>query len=291
MKKEHIEKAYEALDILVKKSINNMNNASFVGVFDKKDNRFYIGHGCHYSLRQLGTGTVAIVSRISPYSSALIDKTTKEYYSWLFNDSPWADVFVIKDAKEAMKLKAVICNTNLPSNYVAGAIFASRAWQGTNSINTFIKIIEDKKVSKNLAFIGSLWCSHTRLFRKKYYILDKGKYSGNSAISNNYQSLEFVKNFVDKKLVLPRKDFCDNPYYKGETTNNVYKTWHRRNDPNEEFINLLTETFKNKKFEVSIKDPLSSRKYNYTGSSNEEAFIARLVYSLKKIQKGMKIEA
>lgn len=286
MKDLHIKKAYETLVILVKKSGLEMNNASFAGVYASKIPKFYIGEGCHFNLRNLGKNTVAVVSRIQvPQKSQR--KITEEYYNWLFNDSPWSDVFVIKDAKEAIKLKGVICETNHPSNYIAGAIFATREpWQNYNHLELFTDLItKHKKVNKNLAFISSLWCSKSR----SCYILMTSSASYSSCVCNNYQSLTYVKNFVNKKISAARADFCDNPMYKS-TVHSVYRTWTKATGEvtSVEFINLLKAAFKHKDFETTIKDSWGTN--NYIGCTDRKKFTTHLADSLIKIQKGMGIE-
>lgn len=287
MKDLHIKKAYETLAILVKKSIENMSNASFAGIYASKEPVFYIGEGCHFNLRSLGKNTIAVVSRIRVPSESK-KKITEEYYNWLFNDSPWSDVFVIKDAKEAIKLKGVICETNYPSNLIAGAIFATRdPWQYYSHLELFVGlIINHKKVNKNLAFISSLWCGKSGL----YHILMPTIPSYSSCVCNDYQSLTYVKNFMNKKISAARADFCDNPMYKS-SVHSVYRTWTKATGEvsSKEFINLLKTTFEHKDFKVITKDSWDGPR-TYIGCTNKKKFTAHLADSLIKIQKGMGIE-
>lgn len=288
MKDKYIKKAYEALAELVKKSKSNMSNSSFAGIYDKKTPNYFIGYGCHYNLRSLGKNTVAIVSRICPNSSNSKDKATEIYYNWLFNDSPWADMFVIKDAKEAIKLKGVICETNYPSNYIAGGIFATRApWQAYFSVKALASLLSvNKKLNKNLAFIGSLWVGTTNVRSKKYFTLVSRSWSGNSAIINQFQSLSFVKNFINGKMIKPRADFCDNPLYKKRDSNDVYHTWSSKRVASKEFYNLLEKNFKNREYVFSIRDAFNGETYKYIGHKKEKEFFSHLADSLIKIQKG-----
>ena len=89
----------------------------------------YVGGPCHMGLATVSASKpVAVVSLID-YEQIKEDRHkvgyTIPYYRWLLNDSIYRDCFVTKSPIEAIH-KGVICNTDVPSNLLLGALIATR---------------------------------------------------------------------------------------------------------------------------------------------------------------------
>lgn len=75
------------------------------------------------------------------------------YYRWLLNDSPWSDVFIIKELKDGMPY--VFLRTDVASNYLMSAIIASRSpWEYPTKIITWHRLVTKYGVNPNYAYLS-----------------------------------------------------------------------------------------------------------------------------------------
>jgi len=296
MNEKHLKKAHEALATLKKRvensSYGGFGTASFAGVYDKKATDVYFQHPCHGSLVNIDKDSVAVVSLIRLGGST--EKQVEIFYDWLFNESPWADIFVLKDAKEVIKLGGVICETNFPSNLVAGALFASRGpWEHPNTLAFFADLLaEDKKLNKNLALISSMWCRNRNARKGMEYVVGITN-AGHWPLSGN-QTEKYVSNFINNKPVKAklRVKFCISAVYRSGTVQCVYPIWgvERQGDMvGRTYKEVLENSFKKDKKSIITHEDRFGEKYTYIGYAKRGDFVTAMAKALREVQKGFKI--
>lgn len=290
MDKKHLELAHKTLKKLKKRSDDSAygcGTASFAGVFLKKEAAVYFQSPCHANLSNIGKDSIAVVSLVK--LGGCSNKEAQIFYNWLFNDSPWQDIFVLKDAKEVLKLGGVICRTNFPSNLVAGALFATRGlWEHSETIKFFAEILaKDKKLNKNLVLISSMWCKSSFLNAKNLYIIGQTN-AGHWPLGADH-SKKYISNFVNNRPEKLRKNFCDSSLYRSGGTQCVYPIWgdYECGDGKESYRILLEKLFlKNKKSKINIKDRWGDE-YKCVGFRTRKDFIAEMAKVLKEVEKGL----
>jgi len=74
------------------------------------------------------------------------------FYDWLFNRSPFADVFMYKSAKNQFKQNWTACRTNVPGNMLQSALITSRnTWEYPDKIATWVRLV-DAGINENFAY-------------------------------------------------------------------------------------------------------------------------------------------
>ena len=182
---------------------NTDKNAYFGAVLPEGISKIGMG-ACHAELgnnyNNSWSGALSVVSLITVdklEGRRLVKGYTTPYYRWLLNVSPWADVFITKCPKEAIK-KGVILRSDVPSNLLGGALIASRyGWEGQGAgfapkQQVYIwGELRKRGVDESLAFLmahqarlnnGSLFWNNTN--------------GGHEAISLEKMSQESVKKFL-----------------------------------------------------------------------------------------------
>lgn len=105
---------------------------AFGGLIYEDNSLHVIGiHPCHGFLQTSYWGGYARRSPIKYILSAIRaeeitdEALAEDFYDWLFNRSPWANVFVEKSYQQA-RLLGVVARVDLPANLIATAMIASR---------------------------------------------------------------------------------------------------------------------------------------------------------------------
>lgn len=147
----------------------------------------------------------------------------KGYIEWLVQRSPWNEVFITKDVDDILKL-GYVARTDLPNNFVAGAMVATRfITEGYTQ-----DVVARFPVYKEFIAAG---CSETEAYvlahtyakegKKPYPLLVQPLCSGHTAISVDSRSEDYFKRFISA-----------NPDYKGLSfkemkgyENKIYDTW------------------------------------------------------------------
>lgn len=96
-----------------------------VGVTDGKVLKIPEYHYCHASVGYADIRKPKAV--FSQYQKpAVQEEVIRLFYEWLLNYSPYRDAFVTKNPRRVFEDKCIITKTDLPSNYIGGALIASR---------------------------------------------------------------------------------------------------------------------------------------------------------------------
>ena len=201
---ENIRKAF------VKSAAGCLDANSYLGIIyeDKLEHKYFkIGRGpCHgdlntnaltYKKDGLKKTNWSVLSNVQPLRTK--KETALSFYDWLFNRSPWKDVFLVKDSQEAID-NGIIANTELPENLVISGLIASRFV--TESYNTEISErarmydeIKSLGFSENFAFIFSQVFKF--LSEKKYQIQYTPISSGHCVFEFHNADEIYYKNFID----------------------------------------------------------------------------------------------
>ena len=121
------------------------------------------GGACHASVLNHGRHTkqyedksvVAIVSRIlrDQQTEFTQSENSIRFYDWLFNRSPFQQVFLTKDSDACMKEGWCVVDCNNPANMVQAGLIATRnTWEFPSNIDRWASFV-DKGVKEDLAFL------------------------------------------------------------------------------------------------------------------------------------------
>lgn len=205
----------------------NSSNA-YLAAADAKQGWHLLGAGaCHggFSANSYGTRDWEVVFSARMVVQPIVAKLSKErkidiekeYYTWLLNESPWAEAYVDKDY-EVVKKYGFAIRTDLPHNFVASACVATRflteKYSGSstwvvNRIEVMVDLL-DKGVPMLWAFIlANMYNKHG----------SKGTYSysmpsGHEMLPPNW-SVKALKNFITGNYNKAAPTFRANRGYNG----------------------------------------------------------------------------
>jgi len=183
-----------------------------------------------------------IVSRIQDNGAAgtrKFESDLVQYYDWLFNESPWAKVFVTKSGQQAVDERWLVAQTDIPANMLIGALQASRI--PTEYSNSMF-------VMNDLAKVG---CPRNLGFLIGMCLAGGDKRSGSASwgdttrehtcLSSNNLSATTMQNFIDGKAALPNKHYKVHTSY--TLPNNVNHIWGIRKDREDMLPDFLNKNF------------------------------------------------
>ena len=132
---------------------------TFAVLKNKKDPYIITFHDapCHMALSRVecreSFAIIALVELEKIQKDRHAKGFTIPYYRWLLNDSPYAECFITKDAKEAIQY-GIICKTNVPSNLLVGGLVASRyPWEyAQNNYRAWCELYK-RGVHPSMAFV------------------------------------------------------------------------------------------------------------------------------------------
>ena len=146
------------------------------------------------------------------------DKIALRYLEWLQNFSPWAEIWMTKSARVTLKQGVMVANTDVPSNLLAGGMFASRSiWEYPN-----IALVWNAFVERGLHPQIAYYLAH--IFDTSWGNISWHPKSGHVALDGNNCIPTHIVNFLTNN-----RD--DQPSYR-ETKNytNVHATWKKPNE-------------------------------------------------------------
>jgi hypothetical protein len=151
----------KAKDLIIKEHSHSNRNAVFSVIRNTNPEPHILGGPCHGDLRNRGDGANAIVTLIVRQGSVGYSEQHKQppyeillaFYDWLFNRSPYADCFMYKSAKNALREKCAVLRTDQPGNILQGALICTRnTWEFAPHIRIWHRLVQEG-VNENLAFI------------------------------------------------------------------------------------------------------------------------------------------
>lgn len=161
-----------------------------------------------------------IVSRIQwennerPLKTEVVDA----YLKWLTTYSPYAKAFVYKGGPAMRKRGFVVTRTDIPSNLMAGALFASRAiTEHSGQIALIWYLLKEEGVNPDVAF-----CYAHQVSSPDHERVDVGgtHCSGWHVAWNGDAPNQTIQNFLDRKYIIPNGNYKDKNGY-----SNVQALW------------------------------------------------------------------
>jgi hypothetical protein len=160
------------------------------------------------------TGAKWIVSRIQDNGAAgtyKFEEDLVKFYDWLFNESPWADVFITKNGKQAVEERWLVVHTDVPSNQMVGALMASRIPSESSNPMFVMNDLEEFGVPRTMGFlIGQCLAGGDK--RE-----GSAKWGDTTAehrcISAGQMTRSVALNFLEGQLVEPNEHYVDNTRY------------------------------------------------------------------------------
>lgn len=180
---------------------------AFIGlVLDDMSYQCLGGGPCHGALQQyqlqskLTAPVKYILSWVIPLQSTVA--FANEYIRWLANESPWADVFVVKDVEDIKKFGWVV-SADYPHNFVASALIATRniTEKYTDQVCARLPIYEEilrLGFSHAEAYIFSATYNKVSSGKKLYPIQYARLSSGHSPFELTYANEAYYRNFLNK---------------------------------------------------------------------------------------------
>lgn len=216
-----------------RESLRYKGHNAFLGVVYNKDGKEYkykqFGPGpCHgnFSKSSVYSYTSNTLTGVDWKALSAVQplQTSKEgalnFFDYLFNRSPFAEVFITKDPVDAMK-NGIVANTDLPENLVLSAFVASRfpTESYVKDMKERFRVWEEIKAfgfSENFAFIFSQVFKFTNT--KKYEVIYMPHTSGHCTFEYNNASEAYYHNFINNTPVkLSDKTFKENGGYGGRS--------------------------------------------------------------------------
>tara|TARA_Y100001973_G_scaffold106774_1_gene187454 strand:+ start:1987 stop:3063 length:1077 start_codon:yes stop_codon:yes gene_type:complete len=161
IKEELLAIAKEAKEACKKESQNV--TARYAFIYNTGKVKVNSNAACHATVLSLDSAEKKSIAYITTCINRGREKDCDEevainYYDWLINRSPYADVFVTKDAREAYtKDKYVVCTASVPANMLQAALVATRQPWEYNNVCYVQKMMEERGVDGNTAhLIGCL---------------------------------------------------------------------------------------------------------------------------------------
>ncbi len=142
------------------------------------------------------------------------------YLDWLFNRSPYASVFLDKDAQECLEKKRICCTPDVPANLLVGGLIASRRLTEYGDILRSWYELMSRGVNENMAYL----LSHNLHLDNRDYKTDSSVgltvRSCHCSLNPGCMDEKAVFNFINSKVVHSRDTFAQGSSYHG-----VDKTW------------------------------------------------------------------
>jgi hypothetical protein len=191
----------------------------------------------------------------SQFSREADEEVQLRYINWLVNESPYAEVFVIKDPTEIIG-KYYLIDASAPANLVVGACVCARfSWEAKNesAINIWYKIVE-LGGNPNLAFAFAHVYRGGNSQDKLYPITCTPGYDSHNVVSFSNASFEKVSNFITNT-----QRNLEDPFNRVLEYNRVESVWETR--PNLDWNHDHSEEFKD--FLLSLEPISGVKEFNY----------------------------
>jgi len=158
-------------------------------------------------------GIKYVLSAVMSLNKGVSKKRALTYIDWLINRSPWAEVFVDKNAESVMELGYLV-DAKHPSNFITSAMIASRfiteayvspdTFEGRNKL--FFELLE-AGVPETESF---LFCHYYSGAKKDLFPVYYSPIStGHTVFSDRMFDKDYFKNFLRGFAVNPSKEFLD----------------------------------------------------------------------------------
>lgn len=131
MLQKHVKIAYKAREAIVAVPSTGYGVADYHFVTEDGESWRSGNTVCHaamsyprsYAPKKNGQ-IIAVINRVLKYQ--ISSDIVLAFYEWLLNSSPFAPVFITKDAKDVLDVGASIVDTDQPTNLIMGGLIAGR---------------------------------------------------------------------------------------------------------------------------------------------------------------------
>lgn len=205
------------------RSLSKTSNASIVVVCKNGVVQTIGMQACHGGLsRSYSSPPEYIISGIQRPSERMNYRTEDSeevYLNYLLNDSPFANAFVTKDAKEALAQECVVARADLPSNIMAaGLVSTRRVWEFPHISRITADLIKHG-VNPDLAFLISHYCYPSDGLKQFAWC---NKPSQHNSIDVTVMDKKAIKRFLDHK---PLKTKLNSNYSKSSDYRGYCEMW------------------------------------------------------------------
>lgn len=179
---------------------NTNATASFFSSYESTRYRKDLNGACHASLASFPRNSIGIVSYVSNYLKSC--EKSDFYYDYLVNRSRFSHAFIKFDGK------AFYCRTDIPSNYLAGALVATRyTWEYPYVVNSFYVLCKNG-MNEHLAFCIAQ--NFNTLFPDNNYTMTT---HGHNCIRPN--CLNSLKNYIEGNFKFVNETYFNSIRYTG----------------------------------------------------------------------------
>lgn len=259
----------------------DLEQCASVGVVFEEHFHISPNQACHAGLQNNydgndENGALAIVSLI--HDNEGCDTVTQtDFLNWLFNDSPYAEVFVDKNAEHSLDRGFIIARTDLPSNLIVGGLIASRRVSEYSWIAKMQCSLMNAGCKPELAYLASHLVNIDLDDRGSQFAYPQ---VGHTSINIAAMGRVALRNFINHKPTRCNRDFIKCREYTG-----VDATWNddsvREDTPftlGEKVKNLIDYKFDEVKVErIGLNpfspDPVIDRRAHYSIEVLTEAFM------------------
>jgi len=141
-------------------------------------------------------------------------KYSTEYYSWLFNKSPWKDAFASKKIIQG----TIVVSCDVPSNYMLGALIASRVPWEWHILKTWSKLVKEG-IDPSFALMVSRFFPHPDESEEcNWYGLTGAEEHWPICLADS--GMSYMRNFCNSKQVHPLSKYSTSGTY-----GNVFALW------------------------------------------------------------------
>lgn len=225
MDKYQIEKAYEELSLLNKKSKVSRGNV-FCTILSEEDgvDKRMLGPSCHGGMAAFDSNHISTFMVTSfnetrgRYNKENFLPQLKDWMYWVMNDSVYAHTFFSKDVDEALNL-GIIQETIHPANeMLAGAHLFRQCWEdaGIERILVWHRLAFEYKINRELALILSTFVKYK--FNSDFMSQSQKTANGDISLNRSSTGRDTIQNWemriADACAFIRKEKQIERPSYK-----------------------------------------------------------------------------
>lgn len=208
-------------------------------------------HGFFYNINRcreepLPPNPIVIAHRVFPYD----EKYGNFFYHYLFNESPWADVFVTKDVSKIQD-DGITVRLDRPATLtLSGAIATRHPWEKAGLVETFYHLV-NAGLDKDMAMVAAC-CVYWDGINEDFF----SKYTSHHVCLYAYDMTKAgLMNFFNRHLP-PRNDYNTKTYQELMAYNDIIGMWNAVRE-GKKVHGVLKGKFGDSTEVTQIKDPFS----------------------------------
>jgi hypothetical protein len=201
-------------------TVNWDSNASVLFIDKKGEITSVDNHVCHANLAQ-GRGYSVIISGLQDGTSygenpgrVLPADTEFWFVDWLINRSPYSQVFIEKDAEEALKTRMLVASGDHPGNILGAAMVASRRlWEYVFVAKAAHDLVKEG-VNEDLAFYLGHLVRCKNVPKPDDPTSWEGCANGHCSINPHNWGFQELSNFLKHEVKSPNENYSKGGSYR-----------------------------------------------------------------------------